>query len=134
MNNNPAVYVCLSVVLACMAGLAHAGDFLSSDEVKSIYSGKTANGVHLKKDFSYVAYFSPNGTFTQKKDNGDIKKGTWSVDNKGRQCISWDGSGITKCFPLVNNGDGSYTKVKLKGDKRIPLIMHSDFVDGNKLN
>lgn len=134
MKNNPFITICLSVVLVCMASFTHADDFLSGDEIKSIYTGKTAKGVHLKKGYSYVAYFSPDGALSQKTDDGNVKQGKWSVDDEGRQCVTWKGSGVTKCFPLVNNNDGSYTKVKLKGKKRIPIIMHRDFTDGNKLN
>lgn len=134
MKNNPAIFVYLSAILISVASFAHAGDFLSGDEIKSIYTGKTAKGVHLKKGFSYMAYFSPDGALIQKKDDGDTNEGKWSVDDEGRQCVSWNGSGVTKCFPLVNNNDGSYTKVKVKGSKHIPLIMHRDFTDGNKLN
>jgi hypothetical protein len=112
---------------------AQAGTYMSADEVKNVIVGKSANGVHLKKDFAYRIYFAPDGALHQIKENGVEKKGQWSVTNDGKHCVEWDNSGVRKCFPVRDDGDGTYTKVKLKGNRVIEILRWSDFQDGDAL-
>lgn len=133
MNIKPIMTLFTMLIVLLGSQVASADDYMSADSVKALVSGKTFDGIHLKKDYTYRAYAAPDGQVTQVKSNGDRKTGKWSVLPNGKQCIEWDNTDIRKCFHIRDNGDGSYTKVKLKGDKVIPLLRWSNFTDGNGL-
>lgn len=135
-----------SVITASVALLAgsinvYAGDYLSASEVTVLVSGKTFDGIHLKQDYEYRTYASPDGKVTQVKSSGESKTGKWSVLPNGKQCIEWDGTNEKKCYHIRDNGDGSYTKVKIKKitkdkitkDKIIPILRWKNFTQGNNL-
>ena len=130
-NNNPAFILMAAVMFFSTAG-ALAEEFLSAEKVNEVYSDMTVKGVHLKKGYSYSAYFSPEGEVTQIRD-GETVMGKWRIDDEGRHCIKWKNRDSEFCRHVYDNKDGSYTKVKLKGEKSIPVIMHRDFTQGNKL-
>ena len=126
--------VLLGVVCLASTPAVLAGDFLSADELRAAVTDKTFKGVHLKKDYSYVTFNGGDGIVTQIKDDGSKETGKWRVDDDGKHCVEWDGSGQEKCFPVKDNGDGSLTKTKVTGNgKQIPLLQWTDFKDGNQL-
>lgn len=133
MNNTFNLCITTTILLLVTGTTAFAGDYLSADDVTALVSGKTFDGIHLKNDYTYKAYASPDGTVRQVKSSGDSKTGKWSVKPDGKQCIEWDGTDVVKCFHIKDNGDGSYTKVKIKGDKVILLLRWSNFTEDNHL-
>ena len=48
--------------LALTASAASAGDYMSADEVKALFTGKTFDGVYLPKDKNFKAYEAPDGS------------------------------------------------------------------------
>ena len=107
---------------------------MSAEDVKSLVTNKTAKGVHLKKSFSYTIYFAPDGSLHQIKTNGDERKGEWEVKDNGKHCVTWDDSDRTFCRFVRDNGDQTYTKIKVKySGKEIPILIWRDFSDGNNL-
>jgi hypothetical protein len=120
----------LLVSLLCLGNPVYAGDFMNGDEVKALLSGKTVTGKGLKKDFTVVTYFSPDGTMLGTKD-GESRNGTWTVEDDGKQCIKFD-DGNSNCRYIKDNGDGTYTKIKVKKNgKEIPLLLYESVQDGN---
>jgi Zn/Cd-binding protein ZinT len=116
--------------LIFMASPVFAGDFMSADEVKALISGKTTYGKGLKKDFTVVTYFAADGTMDGTKD-GNRRKGKWSVKGNGKQCVEFD-DGKNNCRYIKDNGDGTYSKVKVKGSgKEIPTVLWESIKDGN---
>jgi len=126
------LYAGLSLLLINPA--ISAQEFMPAADVKSALSGKTCSGEHLKKDFTFKVHFSPDGVVQQVKRNGDKKKGQWSVIDNGKRCLEWDGSDIRKCLHVRDNGDKTYTLVKVRGNGEIrDLINWSDCKTGNML-
>jgi hypothetical protein len=108
---------------------ASAEKTLSAEDLNVLISGKTADGYHNKKDFSFKNYFDPNGTLTRRTADGHVSTAKWRIDDNGEQCVQWEGSRKERCGPFVDNGDGSISKTR-KGKKVITL---KNFVDGNQL-
>ena len=107
-----------------------AGDFMSAEEVKTLLSGKTTTGKGLKKGFTVITYFGADGKMDGTKD-GERRAGTWTVRDDGQQCVEFD-DGNGNCRFIKDNGDGTYAKVKVKGNgKKIPLVLWESIVDGN---
>jgi len=124
----------IGFILLSSGFTANAGEYMSADEIQTLIAGNSAKGVHLKRDFSYNIYFSSDGALQQIKANGDERKGQWMVKSNGKHCVEFDGTDVRKCWHIRSNGDGSYTKVKLKGNKVIPLLIWRDFEEGNTLS
>jgi hypothetical protein len=110
-----------------------AGEYMSADAVKSLLTGKTADGKHHKKDFSYSIYFDPAGTLIRVKD-GETRTGKWRVDDEGKHCVTWDDEGKQRCFPFKDNGDGTISKYRLIDySDDIKIITLSNIRKGNRL-
>ncbi len=110
--------VALSIFVAFMATGAKADDPIRGDALKQLYSGNTVHGHHIKKDFDFLLYFSPDGKATRKRDNGKIHEGKWQLNEDGDMCVDfgkWGG-----CGQLYKNEDGSYTR-KRDGDSLIKI-------------
>ena len=104
----------LTVGLAALmaAPTAFAGE-LSAADVKALFSGKTVESMHLKKDISGTTYYDPNGQFYGMRDDS-IWQGKWSVQDDGNICLTFE-SGKTRCR-FIEQEDGVYYKVKVKGN------------------
>ena len=124
MKKQIATILCAGLSLFLMNSSVIAEEFMQATDVKLALSGKTCSGEHLRKDFNFKVYFSPDGVVQQVKGNGDKQNGNWSVLDNGKRCLEWDGSDIRKCFPVRDNGDESYTLVKVKGNGDIRELIH----------
>jgi hypothetical protein len=136
MNNKFLLVASIPVGIVISATVALAGNFMSGEAVEVLFKGKTANGTHLKQEYSYKVYFDPNGNLTEVKTGGEQSKGKWRVDGDGNHCARIHGD-EEFCWPVRDNGDGSYTKRKRKdtkkGSKEIPVVRFQNFTDGNSL-
>ena len=134
MKKQIATILCAGFSIFLINSSVLAENFMLAPDVKLALSGKTCSGEHLRKDFNFKVYFSPDGVVQQVKRNGDKQKGNWSVLDNGKRCLEWDGSDIRKCFPVRDNGDESYTLVKVKGNGDIrELILWRHCMQGNTL-
>ena len=134
MKKQIATIFCAYLFLFSLHSAVLAEEFMSSANVKSALSGKTCSGEHLRKDFIFKVHFSPDGSVHQIKENGDEKKGKWSVLDNGKRCLEWNGTDIRKCFHIRDNRDKTYTLVKVKGNGDIKkLILWSNCTQGNTL-
>ena len=134
MKKQIATILCAGLSLFSLHSAVLAEEFMSAADVKSALSGKTCSGEHLRKDFTFKVHFSSDGAVHQIKENGYEKKGKWSVLDNGKRCLEWNGTDIRKCFPIRDNGDGTYTLVKVKGNGDIKkLILWSNCTQGNTL-
>jgi hypothetical protein len=112
--------------LAAMIGslTANAGEPLSAAALKALISGRTAHAEHLKRGFTFKAYFKENGEYIRYKD-GSTNEGNWRIEDDGSHCVDWGYN--ERCATMEDNGDGTYTRV-LKNGKRI--IRWNKLVDG----
>ena len=134
MKKRIVVTLLTAILLLSVSTSLIAGDYISADHLKELLTNKTAKGEHLKRDYEFDSFFSPDGDLIQIRANGKKKTGKWSVKENGKHCVEWDGSDIRKCFPVMSNGDGSFTKVKVKNNGKIKkLIRWTNFRAGNQL-
>lgn len=112
-----------------------AGDVISDvDQLKAIFSDKTAKGINLKKEFSYQVYFGADGKVERITEDGDKHSGTWRISDDGMHCVHFSHKRKENCRVIKEgNQDGVYLRMKKKGDRLIKIIKLVRFRDGNKL-
>lgn len=103
---------------------ALAEKYLSIDEVKALFSGKTFDGYNEIKDVEYQVYSNPDGTMTHKNAQR-IKNFKWEVDDEGRHCAFLKRK---LCGKIVDKGNGVYHKINAKGKHTNTL---KNFREGN---
>lgn len=102
----------VSLLCLLLFGQAHADDYVSGDKLSSLVIGKTIRAKHLKKDFEFTVYFDTDGKTAYRKQGGDITQTTYKFDGN-KHCIHWKGK--DRCAQILDNGDGTYTRVNKKG-------------------
>ncbi|NNJ91329.1 MAG: hypothetical protein HKP55_06625 [Gammaproteobacteria bacterium] len=117
------ITLALSVITTLFAAnTALAVDFLSAEEVKTAFSGKTTEGKHASKNKTSSSYLAPNG-----KLSGTGGKGTWHVDSDGKLCVKKGSK--ENCRNIAKDGD-NYKKYK--GNKHV--WTYTSLVEGNPKN
>lgn len=101
---------------------------LSVGEITAIYSEKTVNGYHHKRDFSFTRYFASDGTIIGVSDKKGKRKGKWKAQTN-KLCLQWNG-GKDRCRKIEKDGD-VMRQFDKKGNKN--TVTYKTFVDGNKL-
>lgn len=99
----------------------------NTDSFKSMFSGKTVSGRHVKKGFGFKAYFAEDGKLLERRDNGKHKEGSWSIDEQDSLCIRWKNQ--EACGQLKSGSDGSVSFMR----KGIERRRYEHFVTGNTL-
>ncbi len=105
---------------------AHAGDYLSGDEIKSTFSGKTGIGQHIKKDQGVKSYFAGDGAFKSVLSGGKTRKGTWFVEGK-LLCFRIHGETKDRCRSVRKDGGGGYELIRK--NKKGPAIVHFESLE-----
>ena len=99
---------------------ATAAEALTAAQLKEMFSDQTISAVnHATGGKAQSTYFSADGKTIQKAADGKKKEGSWRVDGKGQQCITWSGSAEV-CSTVVARGDGTYQR--MVGDKATVTI------------
>ncbi len=133
MKNTKTVLALALAGLISVSNAVLAGGFMPADAVTKLFSGKTANGQHLKKGFSYKVYFNANGKFVQARNDGSRLVGTWRVKGNGAHCIQFSHKNREFCRKVRDDGNGTYIKVKKKGfGKKVDVVKLWNFVPGDK--
>jgi hypothetical protein len=97
----------LTIFLSLAIQPAHADHKLANEEAKSIFTGKTFDGVVVKSSRAYSVYFSPDGSVDVVYADGKTATGTWNINSDGQHCVSMSG-----CADVIDKGDGVYHKFK----------------------
>ncbi len=97
-----------------------ADEKLSIDNLNDIYFNKTMTYTHFKGDeWSGKSFYSEDGTYYRKRNNGDTAKGSWYIDeNKKKRCVKFKKK--ESCRDTRKNDDGTYSV--MKGSKEIVRI------------
>lgn len=118
--------------MALPLGSAVADEMLNAEEVKALFSGKTASWVHHKKGETGTGYFAEDGKLTGLRNGKEKLQYGWNVNEDGELCI--DKGSETNCRVIEKSGD-EIRKIKVKPNgARIHIMTYSDFVDGNPNN
>ena len=113
-------------------GAVVADEGLNAEEVKALFSGKTASWVQHKKGYTGTGYFAPEGKLTGLRNGTDKFEYGWHVNDHGELCI--EKGSETNCRVIEKSGD-EIRKIKVKPNgKRIHIMTYSDFVAGNPNN
>jgi hypothetical protein len=99
----------------------------SAKHYDDIFSGKTAAGNHLIRNYVFKDYFNKDGTIIEIRDDGVRKEGVWSIKKVDILCIIWQNN--TDCGRLAENSDGSVSFSRNKIEKR----RFNLFEEGNTL-
>lgn len=130
MKNNSILTLCVLAIFYMTSSFA--GGEMSNEDIKKVFSGKTAIGVHLKKDFDMKDYYGNDGAFVSARGNGDTLTGKWWLSKKRDAiCVRFDEFKAEKkfCRAIVPDGRGGYDKVKKNGKHH---IHYDKLVDGNQ--
>lgn len=128
--------ILLFVIVVPISGCGSQKRTLSAHEVRALISGKTVKGHHDKKNYSFVRYYEPSGTFRSYQNGSKTpRRGKWSVNRNGDICIRWDGELQDLCRKIITDDKGRYWKVLIKPNgKQITIITFHSFVDGNEID
>ena len=108
-----------------------AESILLAKEVTQLFSGKTVEGIIVRRGHSFKAYFDPNGTIrTQYTNVPEIRQGKWYIDDDGRKCLRYENQNKINCHIIVYN-EGVYKEFKIKGGKRKHIVTFTRFAEGN---
>lgn len=100
----------LLTVPMLMFGLTHtalAEQTLTQNEVRSLFTDKTFDGINTKAGRAFTIYFAPDGGIAITYADGKTNTGTWNVTDDGQHCVSLSG-----CSYVVDKGDGTYHKIR----------------------
>jgi len=101
---------------------AHAGERLSSEELKVFYTDTTHSGIHHKNGPGKT-YFAADGVVHSKSNSGKERIGKWWIDeDSSKRCIRWNHKNKINCHYTERNEDGTHTLVHGKKGKRLVEI------------
>ena len=124
MNNKTLIFL-VAFSTSLMANGVTAGEALSAEQVKALFTGKTFDGYNENKGKKFRAYSDADGTMIH-QNKKRTKEATWEVKSNGSHC------GILKrrvCGKIVPVGDGVYHKIR--GGEHTHTL--KNFVEGNQL-
>ena len=135
-----AIVILLLVVaslIGCSNGVGRRT--LSGDEVRRLFAGKTVQGYHEKRNYAFISYYEPDGTFRSYQGGSKTPRhGNWSVSDNGDICVYWQDTNENLCRKMVTDNRGNYWKVLFKktrkGTKRILIVTFKSFTEGNPNN
>jgi hypothetical protein len=109
--------------LLFLAGQALAAEPVSSEEIKSLYSGRVAEGVTGKSIPVTVTYL-PDGRLEGRRvyNNNKLDLGKWWVPSDGTLCIRWNKWRKKQeiCNQIEKEGDTVY-RIDRKGRRQDDL-------------
>ena len=98
-----------------MSTQALAEKYLTADEVQAQVVGNAMHAKHLFRDFDFTVYFDANGQTAYRRQHGTTTK-TFYKFKGDKHCIFW--MDADRCANILDNGDGTYTRVN-KGGKKV---------------
>lgn len=102
---------------------------LSGDEIKSVFSGKTASGDHLKKGLGVKSFHASDGSYKSVLSDGTVRTGKWWVD-ADTLCLKFDGEGKDRCRQIESDGSGGYKKIHPRKGKAVVHFKSLEDGDG----
>lgn len=124
-----SIVLLATLTLGTLSFQAGAAESLNAAQLKEMFTNKTIDAVNIEKGSKQSTYFSADGKSIQKTADGKQKQGTWLVNDKGQQCITWAGEKEI-CSTVSAKGDGTFNRIV--GDKATVTIQKMR--DGNQLD
>lgn len=102
---------------------------LTKQEITSLFSNRTVDGHHERKNFEFVRFFSADGKLYGINPFKGIRRGNWDVTSKGL-CFHWKG-GLKHCRKItIEKGVVKQYKVKGSGEE-VLATTYTRFRNGN---
>lgn len=102
---------------------------LTEKEILSLFSNRTVNGYHEKRNFKFVRFFAADGKLYGNNPLKGKRSGRWDVTSKGL-CFHWKG-GRKHCRKIVIE-KGIVRQYKVTGSGgQVLATTYSRFRDGN---
>lgn len=121
----------LVVAVSLFVGPVHAGERLTSDELKAFYTDTTIFAVHFKLGPGKT-FFGAYGSVHSKSDSGSQRIGKWWIDeDSDKRCVRWNDESKDFCHYTESNGDGTHTLIHGKKGSRLVDIKSTQ--KGNQL-
>lgn len=118
-------------LLLVQASVPFAGETLSRDEVETLFTDKTFEGIHLNNGWTFKNYAGKDGRckvlFLTGKKSGQTRSYRWFVKENMHFC---DTGRRHICGTITDEGDGVYFKHR-NGKKHIQTFMN--FVEGKQI-
>lgn len=103
---------------------------LSAEQMKTLFSGKTADVYNTSSKANIKAYFAPDGSLRGRNLSSDKSIiGKWEINVEGQQCSESNQAPRT-CGKIIAQGDGTYHR-SVDGQHTQTF---SNFVEGNTGN
>lgn len=130
-HQNPLHYLFIIPLLLLQTTALFAGDTLTAEEIETLFTNKTFEGVHLKNGWTFKNYASTDGSckvlFLTGKKSGQTRSYRWFVKENMHCC---DTGRRHICGTITDEGDGVYFKHR-DGKKHIQTFMN--FVEGKQI-
>ena len=116
--------------LFVFSGIA-VSDELNSEEIRTLFAGKTAKCIKTKDFSTCDTYMGEDGSVKRLTfKDGKIRLGTWEANNKNQLCITWEGRKRALCFIVIENRNGTHRLVKRNKTKSVI----AGFEDGDTIS
>ena len=128
--------------LSCLGNIAFAQveddppkKVLSSEEVKALVSGKTAEGLSELRHFTFKRYYDANGTVRGDNTLRGKREGRWHIDDEGKLCLQYYGS-REHCRLVGVDYRGTYHLYRERDilGSYVIVLTFKKFTDGNIYN
>ena len=121
----------LAISGCLVAAPALAGERMTNDEMRALYSGNTITVVHHKRGPG-KAYFAADGRVKSISESGSKRVGRWWIDEeRNMRCVRWDHKDKDFCRYTEKNDDGTFTLVKPENGKQ--LVHYLSVEEGDRL-
>ncbi len=102
---------------------------LCAEQIRDLFSNKIVKGTHLRRGFSFIRYFKPDGTLVEESPKTGKLSGKWRTV-RNRLCIKWN-NGKGRCGKIAKK-DG---KINLYGVRKssanAPAVVYEEFYTAN---
>lgn len=126
--------VVLTLVVASLLGgcktvpVFESERLLSSNEVKALFAGRTAESYNLNTRLTSFTFYRPDGRVLQQRF-WSWRTGAWRVTPKGKICLKFQRE---RCRYILDEG-GRYAKVTRKKGQKVKLVRYRGFLEGNRI-
>lgn len=116
------------VLTLFVVSISVAEEKISQSEAVELLKGNTAEGKIVQWDTTYKMYLHPSGKLVRLDSRGNVEKGNWRINKKGKFCIEFNAE---KCRTLKKRSDGGLNLYNRQGELKLTI---DKIVSGNPNN
>lgn len=102
---------------------------LAEEELMSLLSGKTIEGIYLENNQSFIRYYDEDGEVRQRAGK-EFSQGKWLINQQDQRCIVW--SNEEKSCRIIVKDKGLYKEfaIQAKGKRKL-MVIYNKVIEGN---